>query len=199
MSQENLLSSWNHSSDITHTTQQWQKQSYQHMAFQRVTDEWCNRQFIKEQSVKSAPTTHGESEYKTSQSHYWHSSTCLFSSTNQMLPMINISFTKPWTCNVLQTELCAVVAVKQLSSQGLQTDTHLAPWTRYPTKALKEHLCCVLFSVELCSCSTALCDENQTKDWSGTPRGRGRRGTLNLWESLIYTIRWLEESSSSSL
>lgn len=34
------------------------------MEYQHVTDEWCNRPFIKEQNVKRAQATHGASEYK---------------------------------------------------------------------------------------------------------------------------------------
>lgn len=44
---------------LTSDTPRWVMtgQSYQHMLYQPVTDERCNRQFIKEQDVKSAPAT----------------------------------------------------------------------------------------------------------------------------------------------
>lgn len=59
-----------------------------------------------------------------------HSSTCLFSSKHRMLPMINISLTKPWTCNILQTELCAAV-VDRHSHVKDSKHTCLALWKWY--------------------------------------------------------------------
>lgn len=97
----------------------------------------CDRwmvQFIKEQNVKSAPCIR-----------IWNNLSLTDTAAPVYVPQHTIccqwltsySQTEPWTCNALQTELCAAVVVRHFSCQDLQTDTSLAPWKQVP-----EHLCC---------------------------------------------------------
>lgn len=85
-----------------------------------LTDERCSKLFIIKQNFKSGLAAHGGSEYKTRAI----TDTCLFSSINHMLPMINISLTKPRTCNIQQAEFCAAMAVKHFHVKDFK-ETHI--------------------------------------------------------------------------